>query len=251
MNIDAIIKLGGSVIAPKNKKYYFCKKPVEKICTQLQNKKIIFVHGAGSFGHYLVHKHKLFGKINKLDAVSKVWCNIRNLNLQVMSVFLKLCINAVTIPPNCVVECNNGKITKFNKNVFVLYLKSGILPVTFGDITYDKTLNFTVVSGDLLMVEFSKIFQLKYTIFLTNVDGVYDKNGNVIKKVTQKNLSEIGNISEQGNDVTGGIFGKVQCALQISKFNRNTKVIIANCFIDNVLNKIFNNEVVGSEIKWI
>ena len=48
-----IVKFGGSIITDKSKKNCFKKEIVDRLASELEhaNKKIILIHGAGSFGH--------------------------------------------------------------------------------------------------------------------------------------------------------------------------------------------------------
>ena len=50
-----LIKLGGSIITDKSKKYTYKKEIVDRLSSELKkaNKEYILVHGAGSFGHIL------------------------------------------------------------------------------------------------------------------------------------------------------------------------------------------------------
>ena len=50
-----IVKLGGSVITDKTKKTFFKQETMDRLAVEIKkaNKKLILVHGAGSFGHIL------------------------------------------------------------------------------------------------------------------------------------------------------------------------------------------------------
>ena len=54
-----ILKIGGSVITDKSKKFILRNEILDELSKQIKkvNKKCIIVHGAGSFGHILAKKH--------------------------------------------------------------------------------------------------------------------------------------------------------------------------------------------------
>ena len=56
-----IIKLGGSAITDKSKKYSYKKEIMSRLSTEIKksNKEIILIHGAGSFGHILAEEYDL------------------------------------------------------------------------------------------------------------------------------------------------------------------------------------------------
>jgi len=87
-------------------------------------------------------------------------------------------------------------------------LKSGKMPVLYGDMVVDSQWGFSVCSGDQIIVKFAK--EAEFTVWGTDVDGILVE-GEVIGKIDNTNFSEISwYLQESGSpDVTGGMYGKV------------------------------------------
>ncbi len=224
-----IVKLGGSVITDKSKKYVFKEKTVRRLAKEIKNsgEKVIIVHGAGSFGHILAKKYKLdkgFIHDRQVKGVAVVQKDVKNLNLKVVNCLIDAGINPVSISPSSVVECRNKKIEKISIDVFKKYLALGLTPVTFGDVVLDKKLGFCIVSGDLLMLEFARFFKPEKSIFVSDVDGVYI-NGKRIDKIDEKIVRNLKRKKTNVYDVTGSMYEKVKTGLKMSRF---TKTMIIN-----------------------
>jgi isopentenyl phosphate kinase len=190
-----LVKLGGSVITDKTRKYVFKEKIVKRLAKEIKNscEKVIVVHGAGSFGHILAKKHRLDkGFINEkqIKAVAKVQSDVKGLNARVVNGLINAGINPVSLPPSAVVECRNKKIESMNVDVFKKYLNLGLTPVTFGDVALDRKISFCIVSGDLLMLELARVFKPKKSIFVSDVDGVYI-NGEMVEKIDRKSIQHL------------------------------------------------------------
>ncbi|MBU3901959.1 MAG: isopentenyl phosphate kinase family protein [Candidatus Thermoplasmatota archaeon] len=246
-----LVKLGGSVITDKSKKYVFKEKTVGRLAKEIKNsgEKVIVVHGAGSFGHILAKKYRLDkGFINEkqIIGVAKVQADVKGLNARVVNSLINAGINPVSIPPSSVVECRNKKIEKINIDVFKKYLALGLTPVTFGDVALDRKIGFCIVSGDLLMLELARFFKPEKSIFVSNVDGVYmDKKR--MDKIDEKIVRSMKRKKTKIPDVTGSMYEKVKIGLKMSKF---TKTMIINGNVNNRLgDALKGRNVVGTVIE--
>ncbi|HEC89681.1 MAG TPA: kinase, partial [Thermoplasmatales archaeon] len=54
-----VIKIGGSIITDKSKLGVYREYTMDALAEKMQNRKILLVHGAGSFGHILAEKYQL------------------------------------------------------------------------------------------------------------------------------------------------------------------------------------------------
>jgi isopentenyl phosphate kinase len=246
-----LVKLGGSVITDKPRKYVFKEKIVKRLAKEIKNscEKVIVVHGAGSFGHILAKKHRLDkGFINEkqIKAVAKVQSDVKGLNARVVNGLINAGINPVSLPPSAVVECRNKKIESMNVDVFKKYLNLGLTPVTFGDVALDRKISFCIVSGDLLMLELARVFKPKKSIFVSDVDGVYI-NGEMVEKIDRKSIQHLKGTKTGVPDVTGSMYEKVKIGLKMSKF---TKTMVINGNVKGRLcNALKGRNVVGTVIE--
>ena len=123
-------------------------------------------------------------------------------------------------------------------------LRRGFVPVLHGDVVFDDAQNCTIFSGDRVLqclasaFKQSTSFRISSCVFLTDVDGVFDKSpetrgAKLIRTVilnadgsiksmqieggADKSLASIDTQSSRGVvDVTGGILGKINASCTIA-----------------------------------
>ncbi len=249
-----VVKLGGSVITDKSKKYFFKKEVMDKLSIEIKkaNKDIILVHGAGSFGHILAKEYMLnqgYRNDEQLQGFSHTHAMVQKLNSLVLSSLHDNGIAAVSIPPHVILELDDHKPAKMNYDVFRDYLDKGFTPVTFGDVALDKKLGFSICSGDLLLQMLAKHFKPEKVIFALDEDGLYtsnpkiDKNAEFIEKSTMSELENFTTSSNSYADVTMGMEGKIETIKNIA--NLGIDIALLNGNIDNRL----YNTLIGKETK--
>lgn len=239
-----VVKLGGSVITDKSKKYFFRKEVTDKLSIEIKkaNKDIILVHGAGSFGHILAKEYTLnqgYKNDEQLQGFSLTHAMVQKLNSLVLSSLHDNGIAAVSIPPHVILKLDNHKPVKMDYNVFRNYLDKGFTPVTFGDVALDEKLGFSICSGDLLLQMLAEHFKPEKVIFALDEDGLYtsnpkiDKNAEFIEKSTIDELENLTTNSNRYADVTKGMEGKIETIKNIA--NLGIDIVLLNGNIDNRL----------------
>jgi len=234
-----IVKLGGSVITDKTKKYTFKKEIADRLSQEIKksNKEIILVHGAGSFGHILAKKYELnSGHKNdgQLRGFSLTHTMVQKLNTMVLDSLHNNGIDAVSISPHSVLKLDDHKPLKFNIDIFTDCLEKKFTPVTFGDVVLDKKLGFSICSGDLLIQLFAEYFKPEKVIFVLDEDGIYSSNpkiNNNAKLIKSTNIDELSKFSTNANthaDVTGGMGGKINIIKNIAKLGIDTILLNGN-----------------------
>ncbi len=234
-----IIKIGGSVITDKTTENSFKKDVVDKLVKQIKNsgKKIILVHGAGSFGHILAKKYNLnngYKNNNQLHGFSLTHAMVQKLNLLILNSLHENGIPAVSLPPHIILKLKNHKYFSFNHSIFNDYLKIGITPITFGDVVLDEKLGFSICSGDLLMQILSDCFKPEKAIFIIDEDGLYtsnpkiNKNAEFINSITVEKLKKLAFSADKHDDVTGGMGGKIETIKNIAKLGIDTILLNGN-----------------------
>ena len=249
-----VVKLGGSIITDKSKKYFFKKEVMDKLSIEIKkaNKDIILVHGAGSFGHILAKEYMLnqgFRKDEQLQGFSLTHAMVQKLNSLVLSSLHDKGIAAVSIPPHVILKLEDHKPAKMDYHVFREYLDIGFTPVTFGDVALDKKLGFSICSGDLLLQMLAKHFNPEKVIFAIDEDGLYTSNPKIDKNaefIENSTLDELENFTTNSNsyaDVTKGMEGKIETIKNIA--NLGTDIVLLNGNIDNRL----YDTLIGKETK--
>jgi isopentenyl phosphate kinase len=234
-----IVKFGGSVITNKAQECCFKQEVMDDLAAQVKRarKEMILVHGAGSFGHILAKQYALnsgFRKKNQLQGFALTQAQVQRLNNLVLASLQNHGLAAVSIPPHAVVMLRNHKVSQFDPSVFKNYLKQGFLPVTFGDVALDRTLVFSICSGDLLVELLAVHFKPEKVIFVLDEDGLYtanpktNPNASFIETTTVKELRTLATSSNKHADVTKGMEGKLTSIQHIARAGVDTVLVNGN-----------------------
>lgn len=252
-----LVKLGGSVITDKTKLKSFREATVRRLAEEIREagKRIILVHGAGSFGHPLAMKFQLHqGKKteNQLRGFSEVLLDVRDLNLRVMRIFHEVGIPCASLPPSATVLLDNGRLVRMQHDLFEYYVEIGVMPVTFGDVCLDTSRGFGICSGDLLIESLASRLRPERIIFCADVDGIFTHDPNfypdaeLIEYVDGETLENLPR-TERCADVTGSIFGKIEAMLRMSKFTNECMVINGN-IEGRLRSALLGEDVIGSRV---
>ncbi len=220
-----LIKLGGSIITYKQKPLTANISAIKKIAIQLKKVKepYMIVHGGGSFGHYWSVKYDMHTKPDKysIKGVAVVKNSMVELNKLILQTFLQSNLYPYCLPPTDFI-LENKLITKKSQEITKI-AKTGLIPVSYGDVMWFGKNKFYILSGDKIMGMLTRILKPRLAIFVTNVDGVYSniKNKKLIREIT----TERPIISDVKMDVTGGMSRKISEATDMSK---NTDVFFVN-----------------------
>ncbi|EDO43182.1 predicted protein [Nematostella vectensis] len=232
MPLEVAIKLGGCAITDKNTFETFDLSSIEaaaKVVSKLVGK-CVLIHGAGSFGHFQAHKYGIAkglgdDPIRGKAGFVKTRLSVTKLLHKVCEVFVEQGIPAVALSPCGSWKTSGGHVTKSAVNQMIDLLEAGFVPVIHGDCVLDNQIGCFILSGDKIIEQIVKEQRPNRVVFLTNVDGVFDRPP---EKQGAKLLDHIG-ILETGevnasigtsltfHDVTGGIMGKIQTAVNIIK----------------------------------
>lgn len=234
-----IIKIGGSVITDKSKKYSFKQDVTNKLSAVIKKSKkdLILVHGAGSFGHILAKEYEInsgYKNEKQLHGFSLTHAMVQKLNTMVLDSLHQNGINAVSISPHSVLKLDDHKPLKMDYNIFKDCLDNGFTPVTYGDVVLDKKLSFSICSGDLLVQLFAEHFKPEKVIFVIDEDGIYSSNPKIDKKaelIDTATINELEKFTTHANshaDVTGGMAGKINTIRSISKLGIDTVLVNGN-----------------------
>ena len=234
-----IIKLGGSIITDKSKKYSYKKEIMSRLSAEIKkaNKEAVLVHGAGSFGHILAEKYDLnsgYKNDKQLQGFSLTHAMVQKLNTMVLDSLHEKDIAAVSIPPHAILKLDDHKPLKMDYNIFKDCLDTGFIPVTFGDVSLDNTLAFSICSGDLLVYLLAEHFKPEKVIFVIDEDGIYtsnpkiNKNAQLIDSTTVDELEKLTTSADSHADVTGGMGGKIDTIRNISNLGINTVLLNGN-----------------------
>jgi isopentenyl phosphate kinase len=230
-----LVKLGGSVITDKSTYRSFDQEGTDRLAREIASsgKRVVLVHGAGSFGHVLAHEHQLqrgYLHEGQSEGVAKVQLDVRDLDLMVLRSLDRAGLPASSLPPSAFALMEDGVLRDMDLGLFHRYLELGIMPVTFGDVVLDSKRRFGICSGDQLMYLLAKEFRPELIVFCADVDGIHtadpnlDPKAKLIETVDQGVLDSLPRTARV-KDVTGSIYGKVEAMLRLAELGRQTMVI--------------------------
>lgn len=250
-----ILKIGGSVLT---KKHGYMEPDEVNISRLAQTialvwrkgvRDFILIHGAGSFGHAPVLAHGIEDGI-KSDKDRMGYADTHAacayLSQMVVDAIIKNGVPAVSIPPAAIIKQRKKRIVKFDEEIISNYLKSGFLPVLYGDMVLDDSLKGSVCSGDQISAYLGK--KAGKIIMGTNVDGILVE-GKVVPKIDKKNFTEVMKhirSSAGAPDVTGGMEGKIK---ELTKLKAPVYIVNASK-IDRVEALLTNRKTICTEIKF-
>ena len=210
----------------------------EKSASSPRRTAFIIIHGAGSFGHHSAKEYGLSGQTkapsnsnstvsltqNKLrkKGLSETRLSVQKLNHMVVATLLRFGVNAVGISPGFGVPGLEAHLhlqeepSKALANVSLRTLEAGLIPVLHGDACLYGN-DAAILSGDTLVEVLGSLPWVSNTIFITDVDGVFDEdprknpNARLLERifvdpatgVIQMDLNASGSSHE--HDVTGGL----------------------------------------------
>lgn len=237
-----IVKIGGSVLTDKSQEHGdFQTEIVERLIGEIVEAKkekdfgLILIHGAGSYPHFLTTKYELnkgfFGS-KSAEGFSRVKLELAKMNAQLWAICLKAGLSVATISASSVIVTSDGEISSFDTEIVERYLQLGITPVLHGDDTMDRVKGIAVLSGDKTMAYLAKYLDVDNVIFVSDVDGVFNKNpkvykdAHVIGEINDSNFTNVVDNMEiyNENDASGEMKGKL-IAIKKRLSGRNVRIV--------------------------
>jgi isopentenyl phosphate kinase len=249
-----IIKLGGSIITDKHEYKQLNTEILRDVCKVIAtwNKKVIIVHGAGSFGHILAKKHSIisgYTDSSQLEGLTDIRIDVNELSQSIVKTLKENGVNAIGFQTSALVFDEKEEI---NPSLFLDPIKKalniGLIPVLSGDVLFTNEKDFTIYSGDSLINLLVQEFDVDRVIFITDVDGLMVKHSKQegIEILNSLNLSELreielANYSKRDlDDVTGEMKGKVETILLIGQ--SVNQVIVVNGKDSERISKVLKKE---------
>ncbi|MBI4392639.1 MAG: isopentenyl phosphate kinase family protein [Euryarchaeota archaeon] len=231
-----IVKLGGSVITDKSRPRSFKPAAMKRLAKELAGarEELIVVHGAGSFGHHEAKRAEIargYRNRRQLLALPRIHRDLRQLDLLVLDALLDAGLRPVSIPPAAVARRRSAGTVTIDTRPFEHALELGMVPVSFGDVIQDSRQVFSILSGDAIVERLSDRFRPRLVVFVTDVDGIFDKSplkrgASLILAVSAKTLGLLAIGGSTKVDVTRGMAGKATEMGRIAR--RGARVLVVN-----------------------
>lgn len=256
-----LIKLGGSVLTFKDRPLHVRREVLNSLTSEirdalLKNKdmRLVLVHGGGSFGHYIVRK--CLNTVGRIDSkcFSEVTFYMSILNNIVIRELLSNNLMPVTIPPHAVFKFTSDESLQYDLKIINDYLERDFIPILHGDVVLCSN-GYKVLSGDTIVWVITKELNIKEIIFVTDVDGIYNKDPKkyvdavLLKHVKAYELMKLDLRSSNTYDVTGSMEFKLLEGIKLGVKGVTVKVV--NGLIKGNLFKALNDEdFIGTVVEY-
>lgn len=212
-----LIKLGGSLIAPKNTNTINTQY-VKNFYQLIKKYPSIIVHWTGNVGHWFINQYWLS------EATFQIGRDILDTYLKYIDTL-----------------CNNHKRLHYSTNI-----DRGDIPKNT-ILSWDITTDYKIISSDTIFAEILAHQNISLAIMITDVDGVLDENNNIIPLINQHNIDTI-HFRQKKWDVTGSMKEKIMQLMQHNpRSGKKVRICNGNDLV-NIQQIISNDQGVWTQI---
>lgn len=220
------MKLGGSVITDKSRYATPRLEDLVRLAQEIaaSGERVVVVHGAGSYGHVLAKEHGLAkgddGSAAQRVAFGRVLADVRELQGLVVRALCDAGLAAVPHSTFDLARLTAGELATFAYAPVHDTLASGFTPVLGGDGALDAARGFGICSGDVLMAELARAVRPSRAIFVTDVDGIYDRDpseagARLLPRIDLR--TDVRTTESRVPDITGAMMGKLKRAREVAR----------------------------------
>jgi len=271
------LKLGGSLITDKTQPYTPKLDVIEDVALQISTAfqaqpdlRLVIGHGSGSFGHVaateyhtrdgfvpqppqLTHQEGDATEAGYWKGFAEVWYQASALNRFVMKALHKVNLPAIALPPSANVIASDGKVSIWEMTSISMALASGLVPVIYGDVTFDEVRGGTIISTEDLFSHLARALNPDRILLAGLESAVWEDfptRTRKIETITPESFSQVaGNIEKAaGADVTGGMKSKVTQMLELVQQNHLLKIQIFSGAEPGNIARALTGETLGT---WI
>lgn len=233
------LKLGGSLITEKDKPESCRHATLKRLATEIsvaidRNPKLhlLLGHGSGSFGHYAATRHGTHlgaSSPSEWQGFTEVWQAAQRLNRLVLDALVAARLPVIAFPPSATALCVEGKIQTMSIEPLQRALDAELLPVVHGDVAFDRTLGATIVSTESVFAYLATHLRPNRILLAGIEPGVFahfQVSDEILPKLTPDDILDLGIEGARAPDVTGGMLGKIEAAMDIAKLDPKIEVRI-------------------------
>jgi len=253
-----IVKLGGSVITDKSRPFTLNDDVIVRLGRELSEasarRDLILVHGGGSYAHPVAKRYSVsegFRDERSLEGFVETSRIVRRLGFEVVSRLVEGGLRAIHLPAASLFITRSGRISSCNLEPIFSALRIGAVPVTSGDVVFDRDLGFTVLSGDSIAAYLSMRLRAERLIYAINLDGIYVRDRLTGEVRVAEELSRgmrIEPLAGSGEDVTGGIINKLEEGFLAAE--SGVEVLIVNGMVEGRLRgAVLGEPVPGTRLR--
>lgn len=225
-----LLKLGGSLITDKTRPNTPRPDVLERLAAEIAAAvrarpalRLVLGHGSGSFGHIAARKHRTHQGVRDTagwQGFVEVWRAAASLHRLVMDALHRAGLPAVSFPPSAVATTERGRIVAWDTAPLRAALEAGLLPVVYGDVTFDTVQGGAIVSTETVFDFLARELRPQRILIAGIEPGVwadYPACTRIVPEITPANLDALRGAlhGAAATDVTGGMAGKVDAMLAL------------------------------------
>ena len=219
------LKLGGSLITDKDKPFTARLDKLAELANEIASawtpeRRLVLGHGSGSFGHAAA---KQYGTRNGVGAGSprpywggfaEVWYQASQLNRFVMESLRAAGLPAIALAPVSAVTSRNVRVAQWDLTPIRSALEAGLLPVVYGDVTFDEVRGGTILSTEDLFAHLARHLRPQRILLAGMEAGVWEDfpaRSRLMDRISSQSYEAMrdGIGASASVDVTGGMAAKV------------------------------------------
>jgi isopentenyl phosphate kinase len=184
----------------------------------------------------------------------EVWREASTLHRILMEALSDAGLPVISFPPSAEVVTDRRSIVEWNLHPIQMALNQSLIPVVYGDVTFDRTQGGTILSTeDVFRHLADRLIPAK--IFLAGVEeGIWLDFPQRTKLLPTLNLSELDQLSDslQGSeavDVTGGMADKVHQMSEVLKVHPQIEIHIFSGLIPGRIEAALRGEAPGTKLE--
>ncbi|MDF2957939.1 MAG: Isopentenyl phosphate kinase [Candidatus Alkanophagales archaeon MCA70_species_1] len=260
-----VLKIGGGVITEKSEEEMPKLDQMRRISREIKEsdvRKLVLIHGAGSFGHPQAARY--FKSRDVKDAL-KTHAAVKRLNCMFVEALSEVGLDVIPVHPMSCAVMRGSVLKMMNLESVRLALSKGIIPVLHGDIVLDELHNFSILSGDDILVHVAAALNASRAGAGVREDGVFAKRDSeiyMLREITPSNFEalrpeveeferHLASASEAAtaktHDVTGRMISKVEKLLKLAA-TRGISSLIFNAEKEYNVLKFLRGEVVSGTV---
>ncbi len=256
-----LLKLGGSLITEKARPETPRREVIARLAAEIARAarsspfRLIVGHGSGSFGHVAARESGIAAGLRSADqlpGVSRTQERAAALHQIVMQALIEAGALPFSIAPSSCLVADAGRPAAFAAEPLLLALDRGLLPVLYGDVVTDRSWGVSICSTERLFEALAATLReqgrtIRSALWLGETDGLYDREGETVDRVTAESFDRTAIGAPAGTDVTGGMLHRVESALALARLGVPSR--LANGLVPGLLERALRGEPVpGTEV---
>ncbi len=253
------LKLGGSLITEKSRARTPRPDVIRRLALEIASARqtasprIVLGHGSGSFGHIEAKKYGTAGGVKTAEdwvGFAAVWSAADALNRLMMDALAAAGVPAVRMAPSSNAILENGLLKEISAEPVQRALESGLVPVVYGDVVFDRTRGGGIASTEMVFSALAPALHPDRILMAGIESGVfadYPARKTLLRRIRIAEWDTLRRSLEGSEhiDVTGGMLSKVQSMLELAGGQGDLKALVFSGAVEGNVRRALLGEDAG------